>query len=95
MRLTIAACVLALLSACASAPVQEMSDARQAIRAAQAAGAAEKAPEPLRRAQALVDEAQRRLQRHDYREAERNALEAHAEAVRALDAARAAGPGSS
>lgn len=91
MRITIAACILLLLSACAGAPVQEMSDARQAIRAAQAAGAADKAPEVLAHAQALIDEAQRRLQRHEYREAGNNAIRAREEAVRALDMARAAG----
>jgi ElaB/YqjD/DUF883 family membrane-anchored ribosome-binding protein len=91
MRITIAACILVLLSACSGAPVQEMSDARQAIRAAQAAGAAEKAPEVLAHAQALIDEAQRRLQRHEYREAGNNAVRAREEAVRALDMARAVG----
>lgn len=93
MRILIVTCVLGLLAACSGAPVQEMSDARQAIRAAQAAGAAEKAPEALGRAQGLIDEAQLRLQRHDYREAERNAIAAREEAVRALEAARAAGNG--
>ena len=91
MRITIAACMLVMLSACSGAPVQEMSDARQAIRAAQAAGASEKAPVQLRRAQALIDEAQARLQRHDYKQAEINAVQAREEAVRALETARAAG----
>jgi ElaB/YqjD/DUF883 family membrane-anchored ribosome-binding protein len=91
MRITIAACMLVVLSACSGAPVQEMSDARQAIRAAQAAGAADKAPEELGRAQALIDEAQRRLSRHDYKEAEKHAVQAREEAVRALETARAAG----
>lgn len=95
MRITIAACVLMMLSACGGAPVQEMSDARQAIRAAQAAGAGDKAPEALARAQHLIDEAQRRLQRHDYREAGRSAVEAREAAVQALQAARAAGPAGS
>jgi len=67
------ACLLLVVAACAGAPVQEMRDARQAIRAAQAAGAVEKAPDQLGRAQSLIDEAQRQLQRHEYREAERNA----------------------
>ena len=35
------------LSGCAGAPLQEMSDARQAVRAAERAGAAKHAPEPL------------------------------------------------
>lgn len=83
-------CLMLVVVACAGAPVQEMSDARQAIRAAQAAGALEKAPDEIGRAQALIDEAQRQLQRHDYREAQRAALEAREQAVRALQLSREA-----
>lgn len=90
MKNLVLACVLLVVAACAGAPVQEMSDARQAIRAAQAAGAVERAPDHLGRAQSLIDEAQRQLQRHEYREAQRNALEAREEAVRALQISREA-----
>jgi hypothetical protein len=86
------ACLLMMVAACAGAPVQEMSDARQAIRAAQAAGAVERAPDQLGRAQSLIDEAQRQLQRHEYRDAQRNALEAREEAVKALQISREAAP---
>ena len=48
-----------LLSACATAPpVQEMSDARQAIAAAREAGAGEFAPNELLKAEALLDGAE-------------------------------------
>jgi 3-deoxy-D-manno-octulosonic-acid transferase len=92
MKNLLLACLLLTLAACAGAPVQEMSDARQAIRAAQAAGAVERAPDQLGRAQSLIDEAQRQLQRHEYGEAQRNALEAREEAVKALQIAREAVP---
>lgn len=86
----IVAALLAVLVACAGAPVQEMSDARQAVRAAQAAGAGDLAPEPLAEAQRLIEEAQSMLQRHDYRGAQAAALDARRAAVEALDAARRA-----
>jgi hypothetical protein len=82
--------LLASLAACAGAPVQEMSDARQAVRAAQAAGAGERAPAELASAQQLIDEAQQHLQRHEYRQAQEAALEARQQAVRALEVSRQA-----
>lgn len=93
MKNIAATCLLMLLGACAGAPVQEMSDARQAIRAAQAAGAAERAPEELAGAQRLIDDAQGRLQRHEYQEAGRLANEARDLALRALEVSRAASGG--
>lgn len=86
-------CVLALatlLAACSAAPVQEMSDARQAVRAAQAAGADQYAPDQLAQAVRLIDAAQDGLKRHDYRSAEQAAVEARRTALEALAAARAA-----
>ncbi len=82
--------LLAGLASCTGAPVQEMSDARQAVRAAQAAGAGDAAPERLAEAERLVDEAQTLLQRFDYRGAQHAAVEARRVAVEALDAARRA-----
>lgn len=74
---------LLLLAACAGAPVQEMSDARQAIQAAEEAGAREHAPAALSDAQRLLSSAEQKLQvqaysgaRHDAREARRRAAEA-------------------
>jgi tRNA A37 N6-isopentenylltransferase MiaA len=86
------ALVLAVLTACASAPVQEMSDARQAVMAAQAAGAAERAPVELAEAQQLIEEAQRQLQRRDYGKAQRMAINARKRAVKALEVARQSSP---
>ena len=76
------------LAGCASAPVQEMSDARQAIRAAQDAGAADKAPKPLSEAQIALNRAESQLNKRFFRSARRNAEEAHTKAVEALQAAR-------
>ena len=48
-------------SACAGPPVQEMSDARQAIEAAEDAGALEHAPMQLRFARDLISSAETKL----------------------------------
>lgn len=74
------------LSACAGAPVQEMSDARQAIRAARDAGADRVAPRQLTEARAFLERAEADLQNRAYREARRNAIAAHTKAVEALEA---------
>jgi hypothetical protein len=79
----------AVLSACASAPVQEMSDARQAIRAAQNAGASQKAAPQLESAQTLMSSAEKSLQKRLYRAAKRDAVAAREQAVEAMQ--RAAG----
>ena len=76
------------LAACAGAPVQEMSNARQAIQAARDAGADKAAPETLSEAEALLDRAQDSLQRRSYRDARRDAIAARGKAVEALDAVR-------
>lgn len=74
----------ALLGACASAPVQEMSDARQAIRAAQNAGASQKASSQLQSAQTLMSSAEKSLQKRLYRAARRDAVAAREQAVEAM-----------
>lgn len=89
MRRSLAIALTALaVAGCAGAPVQEMSDARQAVRAAQAAGAADRAPMQLGEAERLISEAQEQLRRHAYRDARRNAEQAREAAVRALEASR-------
>ncbi len=71
-------------SACAvNPPVQEMSNARQAIEAAVASGAEVHAPSELAEARALLDEASAALGEGDYPAARRYALEAKAAAIRA------------
>jgi len=81
-----AVAALLLLAGCASAPVQEMSDARQAIQAAEEAGAAEYAPAALRDAKRLLTSAERKLQREAYQGARVDAREARRRAAEALDA---------
>jgi len=78
------------LAACAGAPVQEMSNARQAIRAAYDAGAERVAPEQLTEARAYMERAESSLQGRKYREARRHAVAARGKAVEALDAAQSA-----
>ena len=78
----------ALLAGCASAPVQEMSDARQAIRAAQDAGAATSAPALFAEAQQALNRAEGLLDKRFFRAARRNAEQAHEKAVEALEQAR-------
>jgi len=84
-----AAAMFVLLAACASAPVQEMSDARQAIQAAEEAGAAGLAPDALRDAKRLLTSAERKLQRQAYASARQDARESRRKAAEALEAARA------
>ena len=75
------------MSACVGLPAQEMSDARQAIRAARVAGAQRVAPATLDDAQARLQRAESALRLRDYREARREAIEAGDRAREALRAA--------
>ena len=71
LRLFFSLCLLAV-GACASGPpVQEMSDARQAIAAAREAGAATYADEGLRSAEARLAEAETQLNQRMYWDAKR------------------------
>lgn len=86
-NLILAALLTAVCAACASAPpVQEMSDARQAIRAAESALGPGYAV-PLRSARALLERAQLQLEAGAYAEAREYAIEARKEALRARDLA--------
>ncbi len=87
----ILAVVAALLSlaACASGPpVQEMSDARQAIEAARGAGANVTASSDLYAAQAAIARAESHLQAHEYVRARYAALQAKRHAADALKEAQ-------
>ena len=79
----------ALIVGCAGVPVQEMSDARQMIQAAETAGAVRHAPHLHAEARRLLREAERALEAGRYREARRLALRARAVAAEARAAARA------
>ena len=77
---------LLAISGCATKgpPVQEMSDARQAISAAREAGAATYAGEGLRAAEASLAEAEAQLHQRLYRDAKRLAISAKEAAFEAL-----------
>lgn len=82
--------LLLLLSACSYAPVQEMSDARQAIDAARVAGAGHFAEAEFNGAQALLKKAEGQLNDGRYKAAKRNAVEARNQAIEAREAAQKA-----
>ena len=86
-KLTLFAVAILSLAACATAPVQEMSDARQAIRSAEAAGAAQRSLHSLSAAQRLLREAQAHLEAGAYGDARRSALDARDEAIKAREQA--------
>lgn len=78
------------LAGCAGAPVQEMSNARQAIKAARdaAAGGEVTTPPSLVEAEALLNRAEDSLQRRAYKAARRDAIAARGKAAEALSTAR-------
>lgn len=80
--------LLLLIAACSAMPAQQMSDARQAIQAADQVNAQEKAPAEYQEARRLLDQAQAEIRMNNYRQAKRladaakkAALEAHRQAV--------------
>ena len=79
-----------LIAGCATAPVQEMSDARQAIEAAREGGAEQHARRALANANALLENAQRQLALKHYAAAREQAMRAKQRAIDALDKARRA-----
>jgi len=88
-----AAALVATLSiaACAtSPPVQEMSDAREAIAAAEQASADEFAPGPLNDARRFLETAEQLLREEAYGAARINAIRARNRAVQALEASQQA-----
>jgi hypothetical protein len=86
-------CVLALvvfaMSGCINAPVQEMSDARQAVEAAAAADAADQAPEAFITATAHIQHAETALQHGNYKDARQHAIWAKLHALEAREEALA------
>ena len=69
-----------ILAACAAPPTQEMMEAREGIRVAEAAGAGHYAPEQLARARGAVADAERGLDLGDYSTARDAARKAVADA---------------
>jgi hypothetical protein len=82
----------ALLSACAGAPMQQMYDATQAVRAADKAGAAQYAPELFSQAQGHLKTAKASMHSQDYRVARDEAELAREKAIEARRKAEAAAP---
>ena len=84
-----------IAAGCAGAPVQEMSDARQALRAADKAGAEVHAPELMAEAERLLASARSNLYKGEYRVARDEAEQARdkaMEARRVAEQAKAAPP---
>lgn len=80
-----------LLVGCVTAPpVQEMSDARQAIRAAEQAAPARVVAETLADARRFLAEAERQIQQEAYGPARMNAVRAKNRAILALRSSEAA-----
>jgi len=73
---------------CKSAPVQEMSEARQAIDAARAVGAEKYANTELERALSALKTAEQMLNDRRFRDARRSARLARDEAIQARQAAQ-------
>jgi len=80
----VAVLLLAIAGCVTGPPVQEMSDARQAIAVAKEAGAAELASTELSEAEAYLESAQKKLSERSYSPARRDALLAKDKALDAL-----------
>jgi len=85
---------IACLAGCANAPVQEMSDARQAIVAARAAGATEANSPDMYAAAEAISRAERLLRAQEYTRARLAALQAKSHAGVALVTAQRGDDGS-
>jgi len=80
---SLAAVLLLSLFACVTIPIQEMSDARQAIHSAEDAGAAQWAPNSLMSAQKLLLVAEQALASEKYTHARETAAAARSHALKA------------
>jgi hypothetical protein len=80
----------AAVTGCAGWPVQEMSNARQAISAAQKAGAERYAPDTYAEARKLLSDASASARKGDYRAAHDQAEQSREKAIEARQAAEKA-----
>ncbi len=88
-RRTLIVLLALTIAACATAPpVQEMSDARQAITAAEDADAARLAPVPLSDARRFLAQAETQIANRSFGLARTNAVRAKNRAVDALQASQ-------
>ncbi len=85
LRRLLPALLLVFAAGCSTLPVQEVSDARQAIDSARAAGGAHYTPEALQEAELLVRRALRDLADGDYQAARSAALSAKRRAITARE----------
>ncbi len=88
--LSLLAAVVAVAACVTAPPVQEMSDARQAISAAVEADASRFAPESLGDARRFLEEAEQQIQQQSYSAARMNAVRAKNRASQALRSSQAA-----
>jgi len=88
-RALIVFATLIVVGCATSAPVQEMSDARQAIAAAEQADAARLAPVPLTDARRFLAQAETQIRDRLFGQARMNAVRAKNRAVDALNSAQA------
>ena len=92
-RLVLAIAATAAAACVTAPPVQEMSDARQAISAAEQADAARLAPGPLGDARRFLADAERQIQQQAYGPARLSAVRAKNRASQALaDSVKASAP---
>lgn len=89
-RLAVLLSAFAAMAACSSMPVQEVSDAQQAIGAARVAGGERYTPETLQAAEALVNRALDDLANGNYHAARTAALSAKKRAILAREVSRSA-----
>lgn len=84
LRSAVLTAMLVFAACQTSPPVQEMSDARQAITAAREAGAAEHAADELDAAVGFLNSAEQYLKKHSFTFARRDAIAAKSKALDAL-----------
>ena len=92
IMLIVSGTVLGAVLGCTTIPMQEMSDARQAVQAARDVNASELAPEPMEIAEALLDQAKQALDAGAYVQAREDALAARREAIKARGEALKSAP---
>ena len=83
-RLAILGIVMIAATGCASAPVQEMSNARQAVRAAHEGVASKETPASLSEADTLLLRAESSMRVFRFREAREYAVQARGKAIETL-----------
>lgn len=73
------------VAGCAGAPVQEMSNARQALQAAAESGVVTSSSDAYREAEKLLRSAEQKLENRSYRSARHDAVKAKALAISAME----------